>query len=1018
MSAAARQTARAEPPAIDPSPDGARPNGELVLPPADRATRPPTPKVESEVVGFLLTGPKRWHRLEILDMEAVRDAKGTRYLPLRRLLKWLDVKAVEVDAKVTFQPEGQRQAVLDLKTHVVTVNAVARTCPLVIRVSDITRQRDIYVDVGVLAAVMGFEMIWDENEYAFRAKTPRELRVWRRKKGKNLLAIRATEVPPDLPERHGPARPRENAVDFFRIKGSARYRGRWTPNADDAHSGALSSLEQALWGGWHRGDYKFRFTEPSFRIDRQGHRFNDGTPVAMAWGQWRYRAERIEVALGDSSFGLNEINLPSVRMAGIRVNGFAGRPHRRDAADTNYALRGHFAEPYLFEGHARVGSEVELIIDDRVIETQQVLADSPTRPGYGTYRFEDIRLSPGIFHKVRIVILDPDGIETVLERDVMGSAKLLHEGESAFLMALGTQRETRTWDMHGATAMGRWLHGLSETVTVGATLAVQDGFYRSRRAEDNGPAPRELPTSGTNAGMQIAWQAHKSLTLTGDLALSQGRGPGLHEGMAVKATATCSPSRDLRFHSQAFTYGPDFFDGTNIELRNRTGYLVLGTWRVRRRWTLRAVTGQVRNNAFGGPAPSRRMSFHGARLATTALPRTTLSVEADRYGPDWDQGPSALYVLKVRTMPLPDVQLEAEVSDGENLGLGEYDDLLDGLRLPGLRTGRTKQTALKLTKRVSRRAQVGAAYRQTTTKRKPSVFHTYRTPGTRKFQMWTEAGQERYLATDRQYAFFENRLEYLLDESGRNRLGVKTLYQRDEWTLTVFLNVESLFAGERRGMRRITSRRINPDRGAIAGVVFLDRNANALMDDGEPGVADVKVRLGRYYTAITDREGRFALPALGSLKQVRVSVDLDTVPAIYSVLHGTQLVNVRPGRLTHVNLAVTPMISLSGTVLVRRDAGEPRPVAGVRVFLVTDDGKETGIDSVTASDGSYYLGEVMPGRYLLRTDPDTIPEHIDPVEPQRPVRVKPTTEEFEEITLPPLLWRPKTQEPAQAPDNK
>ena len=408
------------------------------------------------------------------------------------------------------------------------------------------------------------------------------------------------------------------------------------------------------------------------------------------------------------------------------------------------------------------------------------------------------------------------------------------------------------------------------------------------------------------------------------------------------------------------------------------------------------------------------MNFHSAKLTTTPLPKTTVSVEADRYEPDWDQGASAFYVLKVRTMPLPDLQLDAEVSDGENLTLAEYDDLLEGLRLPGLRTGRTKQASVKLTKRVSRQSQIGATYRQTTTKRKPSVFCSYRTPGTRRLQLWTEAGHERYLSTDRQYAFLENRIEYLLDDSGRNRFGVKTLYQRSEWTLTLFLNVESLFANSRRGTRQITSRRINPDRGAIHGIVFLDRNANTRMDDDETGVPDVKVRLGRYYTAVTDSAGRFALPALGSLKQVRVSVDLDTVPAIYAVLHGTQLVNVRPGRLTHVSLALTPMISLSGTILVQR-ADTRRPVSGVRVYLVTADGKDTGIDSVTASDGSYYLGEVTPGSYVLRTDPATIPEHIEPSEPQRIIQVTPATEDFQEITLKPIIWHEKPRKPAKGP---
>jgi len=179
-------------------------------------------------------------------MESIRDARQRRYLPLLRLLRWLDVKFTEADSKVTFRPEGQGSAVLNLETQTLSIAGLDLRCPLIVTSSEITRRRDIFIDVDILAAVLGFQLTWDDAEYEFQAKTLRELRVWRRMRGKSLMAILATEPPPNLPEVHGPARVAEHSLDFLRIRGRAQYRGRFRPGYDDAHDGSISTLEQAI----------------------------------------------------------------------------------------------------------------------------------------------------------------------------------------------------------------------------------------------------------------------------------------------------------------------------------------------------------------------------------------------------------------------------------------------------------------------------------------------------------------------------------------------------------------------------------------------------------------------------------------------------------------------------------------------------------------------------------------------------------------------------------------------------
>ena len=146
------------------------------------------------------------------------------------------------------------------------------------------------------------------------------------------------------------------------------------------------------------------------------------------------------------------------------------------------------------------------------------------------------------------------------------------------------------------------------------------------------------------------------------------------------------------------------------------------------------------------------------------------------------------------------------------------------------------------------------------------------------------------------------------------------------------------------------------------------------------------------------------LPALGRLRRVRVSLDVDTVPAIYSVVHGTQLAEIEPGRTTRVDLAVTPLISITGLVVCKEADGSVRPVTGVRVYLVNADTGEIGVDSITASDGSYYLGDIKPGTYVLHVDQATIPEAYEAERVEQRVTVA-VQKEFQEIALDPLVCR-------------
>ena len=96
-----------------------------------------------------------------------------------------------------------------------------------------------------------------------------------------------------------------------------------------------------------------------------------------------------------------------------------------------------------------------------------------------------------------------------------------------------------------------------------------------------------------------------------------------------------------------------------------------------------------------------------------------------------------------------------------------------------------------------------------------------------------------------------------------------------------------------------------------------------------------------------------------------------------------------------------------------------KPIAGARVYLSDPQSNRLVTDSVTGDDGAYYLGDVKPGRYVLRIDPKTVTKRYRLLEQERTIEVQPTKEEFMEITLPNLVVVVKNEKtPSDLPPNQ
>ncbi len=948
---------------------------------------------EFQVVGFTLRGTQAWHRIRIEDLDVVVTGANRRLLPLLRLLKAFRIPKTEEADTITFQAEGAPRTVLSLGGSRIRIGENEVPVEAVVAVSDVTLQRDVYLPYEVLAEALAVQLEWNEPEYAFLARTSRKLKLW------DLGRIgmdQVTAAEETLPEVFPTAYPSGTGLHFMELNFYAQStvledRRTW-PHA------SIQDLQQTFWGTLGGGRYKLELSEPPL-IWEHGHLQEIEDSYLMAdWAEWTYRFPNAEVALGDSTFGLSDLVFPTVQMTGVRVNGLLGATEELPPDGPSPGLQSYFAQPYDFEGYARAGSQVRLLINDRVVEQMEVVADSPTRPGMGAYRFEDVRLSPGVLNDVTLLIVDPDGVETQIRKTIVPTSVLLPKGRVVYLGAVGTLRGVNRWETFGTFAAGRAMYGVTDRLTLGATMADQQGHYEILRDDAMTVDKREYPHRSTHLGAEAAWKATEMLVLSAAAAAATHDDTGANsDDSALKLQVDLYPVRNLQLGARFFRYGPEFFNGQNIDLFDRQGYALYGNWRPHRQWTLDGALGRVRNNLRGDLEETLAVDFQHLEVGSLVIPRTKLSVAVDRVVPSSTGEPQTLWTVRGRSNLPWDLTLFGDVSTGDFLLPEEDSEYFSGLALPGLSIYQAPSASAVLIKPIGLRQSLAGRYWKSGDRQRGSMVHTYRSAGQPSIQIRTEVGMDIYrrdLADEEglHHAFVENRTEYVLDVMGRNRFGLQTRLECEEWTVLLFASFSNRFAFPDGRPVRISDVRVHPDRGGVQGTVFVDYNANAVRDPGEPGLADVKVAIRQTLTAVTDRRGYFALPGLQAERQVRVSLDLDTIPAVYYPTNGTQMVEVLPRSMTRIDLGVAPASSVAGFVRLVAADGEEKPLVGVRVLLTRKEKDALVADSVTAADGSFYLGNVVAGRYAVSVDTHTLSPGHTLAEPARDFEIPPGPE--------------------------
>lgn len=154
--------------------------------------------------------------------------------------------------------------------------------------------------------------------------------------------------------------------------------------------------------------------------------------------------------------------------------------------------------------------------------------------------------------------------------------------------------------------------------------------------------------------------------------------------------------------------------------------------------------------------------------------------------------------------------------------------------------------------------------------------------------------------------------------------------------------------------------------GAASARVFLDENANGVMDDDEKPIADAGFNVnGGRREVRTDEAGRAHLGRLPVKRYVDVALDRSSLidPQWQPSVEGHSLVP-RPGHVVELEFPVRLTTEIDGTVFLF-DGETERGVGGLELELL-DEQLNVVSTTTTAWDGFYVMPAVPPGEYWLK----------------------------------------------------
>ncbi|MBT8149298.1 MAG: hypothetical protein HKO71_02930 [Pseudomonadales bacterium] len=981
-------------------------------------------KFDIEVAGFrLMRRDVVSSTIGLPDLDIALASNGERLLPLARMLYAFGIKITGDRYSLAFNAEFAPAVKIDLQEKTIAYDGAIEPFTYLAGISEITNNREIYVTEAALSRIFNLELSWEDDLYEYVAVTDELLKMWRGR-GKAYTGHEAELVKEALPELYGPATPNNNSLDFVQTRVAVDISAR---ENDDTRV-SINTAED-FWGGLWGGRYQLRFQQPDISWeDGQGFDSGEQNLSVPRYASWARIFDKNEVTVGDSNFSVNELALPFIDFTGARVNGVLGSGSSEINELTSFNIDGSFVQTRRFEGEAELGSSVKLFINDSEVAEAEVYEEPESPVGFGRYEFDEVSIPAGNLVAIRIEITEPGGRRVVRDLSTFNSNKLRPAGQLSYVGGIGTVRDETEWDNNGLIGAARFLYGINNRLTVGATIGHQNNAG-SQFTDNLSVGSRARADQSDHLGLEFVVNPFSTLLLSTSLAQSDGslEGSALvdeYKGSAFTVTADYVPNRRFNFSSRAYRYEPGFFNGVDVGLENREGYYAIAESHFNK-FRATADYGKLQDNVDNDQPLTTSAEYYGLRLSSDSLlPYTYLFAEHDEVVPD-DFASKSISSVGLRSNLLR-FNIDASLTKGDLFDLdSQVRDLFQNIALPNVRITGSPSSSFAISRAMgAHRLALEFDGEGTDISQRTQLTHYWdsaKSPGqgflgTGGLRVVTELSYNEQTKNES----ISNRLNWYLDSRRRNRVGMVSSYDSNSgWSWQLDFNLTNIFALRSGRLLSVSSATVNPSYGGISGMVFLDSNANGRRDSGEKGVTGIRVSSSDSpHGAFTDAYGEFYLSRRANQNESMVYVDIESVPATMIPVHAKQAAVLERGLTSRTEFALAPMVSLTGVLLsperaeknipgetgvqpASEDAAQlgRKPMSGVRIELTDMQGKVVG-ESITATDGSYFFNAI-PGKYQLWVDPQTVHPLLTFNEPAFTMQVA-GVEEYQELEFEPI----------------
>ncbi|MBV8205326.1 MAG: hypothetical protein JO041_00920 [Acidobacteria bacterium] len=187
----------------------------------------------------------------------------------------------------------------------------------------------------------------------------------------------------------------------------------------------------------------------------------------------------------------------------------------------------------------------------------------------------------------------------------------------------------------------------------------------------------------------------------------------------------------------------------------------------------------------------------------------------------------------------------------------------------------------------------------------------------------------------------------------------------------------------------------------IHGRVFRDTNVNGAYNDGEPGLAGLKVELDDGRATVTDAQGRYDFQHV-SPGHHTVQLALSQFPHNVRVTTPNLAeLNLEDRRIVEVDFGVVDFARLMGSVyndclLTGERKTDSPAVRSVQLIL---EGAGVKRETTADSGGEYQFDDLPAGNYTLKIDGGTVPANFAVPLDSQPVELGPTSTLVRDIPL-------------------